>query len=175
MSGDRVAAEKVNSPPRQSNFSASPSPSAAVRSSPSPSPSPSVELPAEKTLATGTYQCEVNETFKSDAGEHAATIEVQLTLNSDGTYLEQGYITIHGTAIADRLSHEEKGIYVQTSGVLITKERLEREFDLETQSWSSWKTPSDGSESRDKLRNITPTTFQAYDNTKKVWRTFSKP
>jgi hypothetical protein len=122
------------------------------------------------TLSTGTYQAERT----GDIEGHAATVRLQLTINSDGTYFQQGYATLYGTAIKDQLIIEEKGSYQQEGETLITKDRQERSFNVTTQSWEPWKVPSGGSSDRDRIRNVTPTTFQVYEKTEKKWYTFAK-
>jgi hypothetical protein len=125
-------------------------------------------------LSQGTYEAEINRTFHAGESEHAMTLKLQITVNSDGTYLEQGYVTVHGTEIKDRLATEEKGNYSQTGDQLITSERLERKLNVETNAWSAWSVPASGSEDTDRIRNITSTTFQIYDPQEKAWFTFSK-
>jgi hypothetical protein len=122
------------------------------------------------TLSTGTYQAERT----GDIEGHATTIRLQLTINADGTYFQQGFATLYGTAIKDQLIIEEKGSYVQEGETLITKDRQERNFNITTQSWDPWKVPSGGSSDRDRIRNVTPTTFQVYEKSEKKWYTFSK-
>ena len=191
-SADRTS-QSVNSPSPSYPASASPSgspvplcvvlnncptptPTPTVAQYPSPSSSPSVSAspsvtiaePIERTLTTGTYQSE--RTIQSDG--RAALLRLRLTINSDGTYLEQAYVTFHGTGISDLLGIEERGIASQANGQLILKDRLERKFDFETSSWSAWNVRSTISE---QIRNVTPTTFQIYDNDDKAWFTFAKP
>jgi len=134
-----------------------------------------VALSAEKALNAGTYQSEINRTFKGDESERTMILKLQITFNSDGTYLEQGYVTIPGTPINDQLGTEERGNYSETSDQMITSERLERKFNIETSAWTAWSVPASGNESREKIRNVTSTTFQIYDDQEKAWFTFSKP
>src|SRR5882672_7958110 len=93
---DNAGAQNINSAPTSYNWSANASPSATAspNTSPSPSPSPLVALSAEKALNAGTYQSEINRTFKGDESERTMILKLQITFNSDGTYLEQGYVTI---------------------------------------------------------------------------------
>ncbi len=173
---NNAAASNVNSSPTSYNWSenASPSPAETPHPVPSPSPSPTTAEPVEKALSTGTYQCEVTRALKSGEKEGTGTIKYQFTFNSDGTYLMQGYITVYGTTMNDQLGIEEKGTYSQSNTLLLLRDRLDREYDLETNSWKSWTVPSEGSESSEQIRNVTPTTFQLYDDDEKGWFTFAK-
>jgi hypothetical protein len=154
-------------------YSPTPTPTLTPRPSPSPSPlpSPTVAEPTERLLSAGTYECE--QTIKSDDGR-AALLKVQFTFNPDGTYLEQGYVTFHGTDITDLLGIEERGSASQANDQLAMWDRLERKLNLETRSWGSWNVPRGGSSIRQRIRNVTPTTFQMYDNDEKAWFTFSR-
>lgn len=155
----------------------SPTPADTSLSSPSPwsnessSPSPTISEPVENTVTTGTYQSEL--TIESDG--RSTLLKLKLTLNTDGTYLQQAYVTFHGTGISDLLGIEERGRVSQSNEQLILKDRMERKLDFETGEWSTWSTPSGGSSIRQQVRNVTPTTFQIYDNDERKWYTFSKP
>jgi len=176
---DHSTAQSTNSATPLYSVSASPSPSLspgptpAVTPHPSPSPSPSATIaePVERSLSLGSYQSERT----IDSNGHATLLKLKLTLYSDGTYLEQGYITFHGTGINDLLGLEEKGSVTQSKDQLIFRDRLERKFDMEEGSWSAWTTARGGSTIRQQIRNVTATTFQMYDNEEKAWYTFSKP
>ena len=172
---NNAATQNVNSAPSyNSSESASPSSAVTPHSVPSPSPSATTAEPVEKTLSTGTYQCEVNRPFKGGDNEGTGTLKYQFTFNADGTYLMQGYVTVYGTAMKDQLGIEEKGTYSQTNGRLLLEERLDREYNPETNSWKSWTVPSEGSDSHEQIRNVTATTFQLYDDKEKSWFTFAK-
>jgi hypothetical protein len=147
----------------------SPSPSPSP-SPPSPSPSPTIAEPVERSLSLGSYESE--RTIESDG--RATLLKLKLTLYSDGTYLNQGYVTFHGTGISDLLGLEEKGSVSQSKDQLIFRDRVERKFDMEGGSWSAWTTARGGSSIRQQIRNVTATTFQMYDNDEKIWSTFSK-
>jgi len=171
---NNAAISNVNSAPTSYSESAIPSPAVTPQPAPSPSPSPTTAEPVEKTLSTGTYQCEVNRPFKGENNEGNGTLKYQFTFNSDGTYLMQGYITVYGTTMNDQLGIEEKGGYSQSNGRLLLNDRLDREYSLETNSWKSWTVPSEGSESHEQIRNVTATTFQLYDDKERSWFTFAK-
>ena len=147
----------------------SPSPSPSP-SPPSPSPTPTIAEPVERSLSLGSYESE--RTIESEG--HATLLKLKLILYSDGTYLEQGYVTFHGTGISDLLGLEEKGSVSQSKDQLIFRDRLERKFAMEEGSWSAWTTARGGSSIRQQIRNVTATTFQMYDNDEKAWYTFSK-
>ena len=83
-------------------------------------------------------------------------------------------MTIPEAGITDQLGIEERGNYSQSEDTLILTNRKERQFDLENGSWKPWSVPHDGSQSREKVRSVTPNTFQLYDNDEKGWFTFSR-
>jgi hypothetical protein len=172
--GNSTAAQNVNSAPPSYTLSESPSPAVTPYPSPSPSPSATSAELVENNISPGTYQCEVNQPFKGADNEGNGTLKYQFTFNSDGTYLMQGYITVYGTAINDLLGIEEKGTYSQSNRQLLLKDRLDREYNQETNSWKSWSVPSEGSESDEQVRNVTPTTFQLFYSDHKTWATFAK-
>jgi hypothetical protein len=66
---------------------------------------------------------------------------------------------------------EEKGRYSQSGDTLILSNRLKRELMFGD---SNWAVPTDGKESREKMRIVNATTFQIYDNDQKQWFTFSR-
>lgn len=168
---DRAAAENVNSAPRYFVAEPSATPTAAPSSS---LPGPAVTTPTETALSPGTYQCEFNRTLKFGDIERPSTLKAQFTFNADMTYLKQGYATVHGTALKDQLTVEEKGTYSQSDGSLFMQGRLEREVDPERSAWTSWRVPKDGNEVTEKIRNITAATFQLFDADEKAWFTFTK-
>ena len=181
---DRTLSQNMNSAPVSLNLAASPSPTAKRTvmpvSSPSPSPSssvsprPSPTEPMEKTISAGTYQYEFKPNSNPEDAAGLRTIKLQITFNADGTYSIQGYITIQGTSLNDQLYSEERGNYTQTNGLLTYKDRLQRNFDLDSNSWQDWRVPSSGSEAHNKVRNVTSTTFQADIGPQRSWVTVSK-
>ena len=110
------------------------------------------------------YQCE--RTYKVDS-DHSTLVKLQFTLSTDGSYLQQGYLS-------DQLVIEERGRYSQTGDLLTYRDRFERRLSSETQLWGAWKTPDSGTEDSDRVRNVTGTTFQVYDKREKNWYTFSR-
>jgi hypothetical protein len=98
---------------------------------------------------------------------------VQITFKDDGTYYEQGSVTMHGTELQNQVGTEEQGNYSFSADGLILTNKMTREFDLATKSWEGW-TVTKERQSTEKIRNVTPTTFQLYDDTEKAWFTFSK-
>ena len=161
---------------------ASPSPSfnplSLLTGSPSPSPSLLVgqeQESRESFLSPGTYECQITRSVDEDKS-HIATLRMQLTFNLDGTYLQQAFVTIPGSQINDLLGMEEKGRYTQTGDTVNTTERLSREINFSTGEWEAWSVPKDGdgATSKEKVRNVTPNTFQLYDSTDGQWYTFSR-
>jgi hypothetical protein len=153
----------------------SPSPSATVSpqpSSQSPSPSESVES-AAPTLRTGTYQGEFSSPINEGGIQAARTLKVQFTFNADGTYSGQGFATIPSTGTTDRLFLEEKGYYSFANDVLTMRDRLQRKYDFDDDSWLPWTAARD-STLNNKVRSVSPTTFQMYMNSPPGWITFSR-
>jgi hypothetical protein len=154
-----------------------PSPTASPRPSPSdssiviPSASPTV-TPVEPALSPGTYQGEFQASGKPEDESGLRRIKMQFVFNADGTYTAQGFITIEILGVNDRLYHEERGTYSASSNRITFRERMERQLDVETNSWSPWKVPDSGAVGAQTIRNITPDYFQMY--TSSGWVRFSK-
>jgi hypothetical protein len=83
-------------------------------------------------------------------------------------------VTIPTSNVRNLLGLEERGNYEQDGDVLILTNRRERELDFETGAWKGWKTPKDGRETREKIRNVTLNTYQFYDSDDDRWYTFTK-
>lgn len=128
---------------------------------------------AEGIVASGTYECELTRKM-GEGTKVTVALKIVLAVNVDGTYLSRGYMTIPAANIHDQLGIEERGNYSQSGNTLNLKNRKERQYDLETGRWKGWTTPDDGAESHEKLRNVTPNTFQLYDDEEKQWFTFTK-
>jgi hypothetical protein len=124
-------------------------------------------------IVPGVYECEVTREV-GEGTKQTVAIRLRVSVNIDGTYLSQGYVTIPTANIRNLLGMEEKGNYVQEGEILILTNRRERELNYETGAWKSWTTPKDGNESREKVRNVTPNTYQMYDDEEGEWFTFSK-
>lgn len=169
-------AENVNS--QSKSFAPTPtfSPIATPESTEStPISSPSV-VPeeTEKIISPGSYQCEFNRNMNLGDVERSTTLKLRLSLAVDKTYLLQGYATVHGTELADKLIVEEQGSYSQSGDLLTLTDRYERQIVRETDWWSSWKVPKEGSEVQRKVRNVTAATFQTFDPDENAWFTFTK-
>jgi hypothetical protein len=176
----RQNATNDNSNSSVTSTTATPSPTSSenpfstLNGTPSPNPSASIEIPGgESMIGPGTYQCEITRTV-GEGTKHTVAIKLRVTINIDGTYSTKGYMTIPEANIHDQLGIEEKGNYSQSDDTLILTNRRERQFDLDSGSWKAWGAPEDGSESREKIRNVTPNTFQMYDEDEKSWFTFSR-
>ncbi|HXD30359.1 MAG TPA: hypothetical protein VN643_04540 [Pyrinomonadaceae bacterium] len=190
---DRQDRATVSSNPSTPSYSFSPSPSSSavplcvvLGNCPSPSPTTSPQLnssspspsaspvePAAPTLRTGTYQGEFSSPINEDGIQAARTLKIQFTFNADGTYSGQGFATIPSTDTTDRLFLEEKGYYSVANDVLTLRGRLQRKYDFEDDSWLPW-TPAKDSTLDNKLRSVSPTTFQMYMNSPPSWVTFSR-
>jgi hypothetical protein len=166
-------AENVNSQSRYFAPTPNVSPIVTPETTPLSSPSVVVEEP-EKTITPGSYQCEFNRTMNLGDVERSTTLKLRISFAVDKTYLQQGYATVHGTELEDKLIVEEQGSYSQSGELLNLKDRYERQIDRETDSWSAWKVPKEGSEVQRKIRNVTGATFQLFDPDENAWFTFTK-
>lgn len=176
-----ITNENRSSAPSIATATPSPSPSfnpLSLLSPPSPSP---VNAPTSQTLpssiasaiAPGTYQCEISKSI-GEQTKQGAVLKIRITFHVDGTYFEQGYISLTGVGLKDQLAMEEKGNYSTSADTLILTNRLKRELLLQDSSTASWSVPNDGSESKQKLRNATASSFQVYDDDEKAWFTFKR-
>jgi hypothetical protein len=177
----RSTNENLGSAPSIATATPSPSPSfnpLSLLSPPSPSP---INAPTNQTIpslitsaiAPGTYQCELSRSI-GEVTKQGAVFTIRITFHVDGTYFEQGYISLTEAVLKDQLAMEEKGNYSTSADMLILTNRLKRELILEDSSTASWSVPSDGSESKQKLRNATANSFQIYDDDEKGWFTFKR-
>ncbi len=173
ISRQRQVAENVNAQSR--SFAPTPtfSPIATPESTPISSPS-LVPEETEKNISPGSYQCEFNRNMNLGDVERSTTLKLRISFAVDKTYLMQGYATVHGTELADKLIIEEQGSYSQSGELLTLTDRYERQIDRATDSWSSWKIPKEGSEVQRKVRNVTAATFQTFDPDENAWFTFTK-
>jgi len=143
-------------------------------SNPAASPSSSIEVPnLDSVISPGTYECEVTRTV-GEATKHTVAIRLQVTVNDDGTYSTKGYMTLAEANINNQLGMEERGNYSQSENTLVLSNRREREYDFETGSWKRWRVPEDGSESREKVRNVSANAFELYDEDERVWYALTK-
>jgi len=133
-----------------------------------------VDSPAEGVITAGTYQSEMTRKMGDANNKTTVVIRIQIAVNMDGTYSSRGYMTIPTANIHDKLGIEERGNYSQSGETLHLTNRKQREFNFDTGSWKGWTTPDDGSESNEKIRNVTPNTFQLFDDEEKQWFTFAK-
>lgn len=145
---------------------ASPSPSVVTNPSPSPESSAIVSTasptpePSEPKLLPGTYQMQVKLNNRPEDAFALRTMKMQFIFNTDGTYTIQGFITIAGTEVQDRLYREERGDYKLSDDLLTFSDRLARELDRENNVWKPWGVPSDGRLAKEKIRHISPTSFE---------------
>jgi hypothetical protein len=154
--------------------SPTPSPTVTARNSPTPSPSPTATETSETLLSAGTYQCVLTQPLNEAGIQTTRTLKLQFTFNSDGSYSAQGYVSIQATGLSDQLYLETKGTYLQSHGVLMFRDRLERKLDIESNSWQPWQVPSGGSKAQDRIQNVTPATFQLDIGNQHSWVTFSR-
>jgi hypothetical protein len=148
----------------------SPSPTPTI----TPSPSPTIAEPTEKMLSTGTYQCESSQLLNEGGIQTTRTLKYQFTFNADGTYAAQAYASIPLTGMNDRLYREEKGSYSQVGDQLTLRDRVERTFDFDADSWNPWVVAKSGSVNNNKIQSVTATTFQLYMKSEQRWLAFSK-
>ncbi|MFZ0064387.1 MAG: hypothetical protein WAL47_20330 [Pyrinomonadaceae bacterium] len=166
-------AENVNSQSRY--FATTPTATPLITPEATTLSSPSVAVEeTEKTITPGSYQCEFNRTMNLGEVERSTTLKLRISFAVDKTYLQQGYATVHGTELEDKLIVEEQGSYSQAGDLLTLQDRYERQIDRQTDSWSSWKVPKEGTEVQRKIRNVTPATFQLFDPDENAWFTFTK-
>lgn len=154
----------------------SPSPTSTASPQPSPtvaSPSPNEYVSQAELLRGGTYQGEFSSPINEDGVTVARTLKIQFTFNADGTYSGQGFATIPSTGTSDRLFLEEKGNYSVANDVLTLRNRLQRKLDFDDDSWLPWA-PAKDSNLDNRLRSLSPTTFQMYMSSPPAWITFSK-
>jgi hypothetical protein len=124
-------------------------------------------------ITPGTYQCELTRKM-GEGNKVTVQLRIQIAVNIDGTYLSRGYMTIAEANIQDQLGIEEKGNYSQSGDTLNLRNRQERQFNFDTGRWKGWSTPDDGSESREKVRNVTANSFELFDDQEKEWYSFSR-
>jgi hypothetical protein len=124
-------------------------------------------------IAPGTYQCEISRNI-GEQTKQGAVLKVRITFHVDGTYFEQGYISLTEVGLKDQLAMEEKGNYSTSADTLILTNRLKRDLILQDSSTATCSVPTDGSESKQKLRNATASSFQIYDDDEKAWFTFKQ-
>jgi len=173
--------ENFSSAPSIATATPSPSPSfnpLSLLAPPSPSPinaPTSQALPSSiaSAIAPGTYQCALNKSI-GEVTKQGAVFKIRLTFHPDGTYFEQAYISLTEAGLKDTLAMEEKGNYSTSADKLILTNRLKRDLILQDSSTASWSVPSDGSESKQRLRNATAHSFQIYDDEEKAWFTFKQ-
>ena len=172
-------AQNTNDAPVSSNFAPSATPADIPTSptvpTPSPSPSPSdAPSPAavsptpvqstERLLAPGVYGAKFQPDNRPEDALGLRTIRLVFTFNADGTYEIQAYLTLHGTDTNDRLYREERGRYAATSDRIMFRERIVRQFDYDNDVWKPWAVPESGATGADTIRNLTPTSFELYNN-----------
>jgi hypothetical protein len=138
---------------------------------PSPSPSESVVQASESSIAPGTYEADLRD-LTGEFSKQGASVKLRLTVNADGTYFQQGFLSIPQAGMKDQLVMEEKGNYSTSGDTLFLKNRLQREMLFGGSG--SWKVPDDGSDSNEKLRSVSATGFQVYDDEQKQWFTFKR-
>ena len=99
---------------------------------------------------------------------------MRVTINGDGTYYQQVYLTYPDKNIENLLGMEEKGSFTQSGDYLILSGREAREIDFENFEWKPWSTPKDGASSREKVRNVVENGFQLYDGSENAWYQFTR-
>ena len=101
--------------------------------------------------------------------------KLQLELKTDGTFTITTYVTIPESGIQNQAIINFRGNWKQEGEKLIQSGILAQYFNFETGAFSPWEAP-DGWETEVtvNIRNITPGTFQEYDEESKTWATWSK-
>jgi hypothetical protein len=169
-------AQNTNDAPISSNFAPSASPTvsttAAIAPSPSPSPtssptdsptvSPTPVQSSGPSIVPGVYATKFQPNNRPEDALGLRTVRLVFTFKSDGYYTIQGYVTVRGTDLDDRLYQDESGKYTQTNDRLRFYERISRHFDFDSGTWTQWAVPSSGSSASDSIRNVTPTSFDFY-------------
>ena|SRR6185295_10407228 len=127
-------------------------------------------------LSTGTYAHQETQVWtQSQQGINATVLlKSQLVLNSDNTYLVQGYATSTSPNWTDYLVAEEKGSYSLDGRTLTKANRLARSVNFTTNQMSAWAVPGSGSTGTSYIQNITSTTFQDSNSVSGHWVTWSK-
>lgn len=145
---------------------ASPSPSSSPTSSPTASPtvSPTPVQPSDPSIVPGVYATKFQPNNRPEDALGLRTIRLVFTLKSDGYYTIQGYVTVRGTDLDDRLYQDESGKYTQTNNQLRFYERISRHFDFDNEVWTNWAASESGSSATDSIRNVTQTSFELYNH-----------
>jgi hypothetical protein len=151
----------------------SPSPTPSPIESPSPSLSPSPDDSKKGIVTAGTYEWEGTRTIDEDK-QLKGTLRMRVAISNNGTYLQQVFITIPEKSMDNLLGMEEKGRFTQSGDSLMLSGRKSREINFATGEWQPWGIPSDGSSSRENIRNVDENSFQLYDSSEKDWFTFVK-
>lgn len=122
-------------------------------------------------LSLGTYEHTDTEfwTEEEDGVDATVTVRGQLELKSDGTYLLRVYVTSDDLELTNELVYEQKGSFSQSGSTVNLSSILER-----GSSSDPWVVPEEGSADSFKIRNVTSTTFQEYDDDEMRWVTWSK-
>ena len=168
--------QNTNSAPVAYNFAPSVSPTVSITpatvASPSPSPtsspvdtSPDVELIGQ-LITPGLYGAKFQPNNRPEDALGLRTIRVVFTFKSDNDYAIEGYITVRGTDLDDRLYQEESGKYTQSNNQLRFYERISRHFDFDNDAWTQWAVSERGSSATEIIRNVTQTSFEIYSDGK---------
>ncbi len=129
-------------------------------------------------LSPGLYSFEqsgIEFVEEEDGFSGTGSQKLQLDLKPDGTFTITTYVSIPESGIQNQALIHFRGKWKQEGDNLVQSEILAQYFNFETGSFSPWEAP-DGweTEVRVKIRNITPGTFQEYDEESKTWATWSK-
>ncbi|MEZ4525548.1 MAG: hypothetical protein R2941_06465 [Desulfobacterales bacterium] len=179
---DTVTAPDVKTEPAQAVVT----PPADAKTGTAPEPQKDAVMPATtdgKTesfakLSPGVYSFEqsgIQFMEEEDGFSGTGSQKLQLDLKPDGTFAITTYVTIPESGIQNQAFINFRGKWKQEGDKLIQSEILAQYFNFETGSFSPWEAP-DGWETEVtvKIRNITPGTFQEYDEESKTWATWSK-
>jgi len=145
------------------------------KTEPDPSgPDSKTESPAN--LSPGLYHYEENGVEfaeEEDGISGTGTQKMQMDLKADGTFTITIYATVPETGMEDQIIRNFRGTWKQDGEKLIQSGILARYFNFESNSFSLWESPDDGeTEVVLKIRNITPGTFQEYDEASDSWITW---
>jgi len=129
-------------------------------------------------LSSGLYHYEesgVEFAEEEDGISGTGTQKMQMDLKADGTFTLTIYATVPETGMEEQIIKNFRGTWKQDREKLIQSGILAQYFNFESNSFSPWESPDEGeTEVVLQIRNITPGTFQEYDEASDTWITWIK-
>ncbi|MGE0084408.1 MAG: hypothetical protein AB7S75_08300 [Desulfococcaceae bacterium] len=129
-------------------------------------------------LSPGLYHYEENTiefSEEEDGFSGTGSQKLQMDLKTDGIFAITTYVTIPEAGIQNQAIINFRGRWKQDGDKLIQSEILVQYYDFDNNSFSPWEAPEHGeTEVTVKIRNITPGTFQEYDENSGTWVTWSR-